>query len=393
MNRRTVSVRASRQRLISFALVGALLVTSLTSLMTATISPVAQAAPFPNQIGAEVATPEFVDMIELTRPFEAPQGGKVAIDERGWPLADARTVVFDQRPVAAWLGLQNVDDPDRYHQDMRGVYKLLFTGQADLSAGEDGGATRYWSLRVGSAIYRTSVPVTVGQTALLVLKLEFGAEDTISLYVNPTLGSAPTTADAQATTTDFGFRSFSFYGGGGFNQGALDEVRLGASYADVTPCTIVTPTATATPEPTATPESTATATPEPTATTGPTNTPTPIPYTFTGFFQPVDNPPTFNVVNAGRAIPVKWSLGGDYGLDIFATGFPASQRIDCDSSASLDTIEETINAGSSSLSYDTSTGRYTYVWKTDKAWAGTCRRLILAFDDNSMKEANFKFSR
>jgi hypothetical protein len=107
----------------------------------------------------------------------------------------------------------------------------------------------------------------------------------------------------------------------------------------------------------------------------------------------VDNPPTLNVVNAGRAIPVKWSLGGDYGLNIFVTGSPASQRIDCDSSAPFDTIEETTNAGSSGLSYDASSDRYIYVWKTDKVWAGTCRRLILTFEDGTTKEANFKFSR
>src|SRR5262249_47199692 len=44
---------------------------------------------------------------------------------------------------------------------------------------------------------------------------------------------------------------------------------------------------------------------------------------FTGFFQPVDNLPTINIVNAGRAVPVKFSLGGNFGLAIFAPGFPA----------------------------------------------------------------------
>src|SRR5262249_24123722 len=33
-------------------------------------------------------------------------------------------------------------------------------------------------------------------------------------------------------------------------------------------------------------------------------------YNFTGFFSPVSNPPVLNVVNAGRAIPVKFSLSG-----------------------------------------------------------------------------------
>jgi Domain of unknown function (DUF4082) len=40
-------------------------------------------------------------------------------------------------------------------------------------------------------------------------------------------------------------------------------------------------------------------------------------YNFSGFFQPVNNMPTLNVAKAGSAIPVKFSLGGDQGLDIF----------------------------------------------------------------------------
>ena len=49
-------------------------------------------------------------------------------------------------------------------------------------------------------------------------------------------------------------------------------------------------------------------------------------YDFEGFFSPVDDPPTFNAVKAGRAIPVKFSLGGDQGLDIFAEGYPRSGK-------------------------------------------------------------------
>ena len=51
------------------------------------------------------------------------------------------------------------------------------------------------------------------------------------------------------------------------------------------------------------------------------------PYNFSGFFPPVDNPLVVNVVNAGRAIPVKFSLGGNKGLNIFAPGYPVSQQI------------------------------------------------------------------
>ncbi|HEU5255033.1 MAG TPA: PxKF domain-containing protein [Vicinamibacterales bacterium] len=111
------------------------------------------------------------------------------------------------------------------------------------------------------------------------------------------------------------------------------------------------------------------------------------------FFQPVDNLPTLNVVNAGRAIPVKFSLGGDEGLNIFAAGYPRSEEIPCDSSVLVAGIEETVTAGASSLSFDASTGRYNYIWKTDKAWAGTCRQLVVKFIEGTSQRANFKFGK
>ena len=114
-------------------------------------------------------------------------------------------------------------------------------------------------------------------------------------------------------------------------------------------------------------------------------------YKFTGFFQPVDNLPTLNQVNAGRAIPVKFSLGGDQGLNIFDSDYPKSQQISCDSAASVDGIEQTVTAGSSSLSYDASTDTYTYVWKTERSWAGTCRQLVMKLNDGTFHRANFKF--
>jgi len=114
-------------------------------------------------------------------------------------------------------------------------------------------------------------------------------------------------------------------------------------------------------------------------------------FTFSGFFSPVNNPPTLNMVSAGKAIPVKFSLNGDQGLDIFAAGYPVSQQITCDSTAPIGVIEETVTAGSSSLSYDPTTDQYTYVWKTNSAWAGTCRQLIIKLADGSEHVANFKF--
>jgi hypothetical protein len=90
-------------------------------------------------------------------------------------------------------------------------------------------------------------------------------------------------------------------------------------------------------------------------------------HNFSGFFPPVANLPTVNVVNAGRAIPVKFSLGGNKGLDIFAAGFPVSQEIACSDGAPERGIEQTVTAGGSSLSYDAATDTYTYVWQTENS--------------------------
>ena len=112
-------------------------------------------------------------------------------------------------------------------------------------------------------------------------------------------------------------------------------------------------------------------------------------YSFGGFLQPLEARPTLNSLKAGAAVPVKFSLGGDHGLDIFAAGYPRSQVIACDASVDVDPIEQTVTAGASKLTYDATTGTCTYVWKTDKAWKGTCRQLVLGLADGTFQRANF----
>lgn len=118
-------------------------------------------------------------------------------------------------------------------------------------------------------------------------------------------------------------------------------------------------------------------------------------YAFAEFFAPIDDGGVYNVVKAGQGVPVKFSLGGDQGLNILAAGSPTSQPIACDSSAPSDTLEQTVTAGASSLSYDPTTDTYTYTWKTDKTWATTspCRKLTVTLTDGSTHTARFKFTR
>jgi hypothetical protein len=111
---------------------------------------------------------------------------------------------------------------------------------------------------------------------------------------------------------------------------------------------------------------------------------------FTGFFSPVDNDGVLNVAKAGSAIPVKFSLGGDQGLDIFAAGYPQAVSVACDTGEASDGIE-TYAAGGSGLQYDPVTDQYTYVWKTQKAWSGLCYEFQMQLADGSMHVADFQF--
>jgi hypothetical protein len=113
-------------------------------------------------------------------------------------------------------------------------------------------------------------------------------------------------------------------------------------------------------------------------------------FDFSGFFPPVDNSPLWNLVSAGQAVPVKFSLGGDKGLDIFAANYPLSFEISCDPVAQIGPELPAVNPGSSDLSYSAD-GQYIYVWKTDKAWANTCQQLVLKLIDGTTHLANFIF--
>ena len=114
-------------------------------------------------------------------------------------------------------------------------------------------------------------------------------------------------------------------------------------------------------------------------------------YNFAGFFPPVADLPSVNIVQAGRAIPVKFSLSGNKGLGIFAAGSPSSGPYPCNSNDPATVLEDTVTAGGSSLGYDPTADQYIYVWKTENGWAGTCRQLVVQLNDGSVHRANFKF--
>jgi hypothetical protein len=111
------------------------------------------------------------------------------------------------------------------------------------------------------------------------------------------------------------------------------------------------------------------------------------PYTFTGFFSPINNLPAVNQANPGSTVPIKFSLSGFRGLNLFAPGYPASQAMTCGGAVNGPLVPTTPNEA---FSYDPLLDQYKYVWKTDRNWRG-CRQLIVRLRDGTEKRANFRF--
>jgi uncharacterized repeat protein (TIGR01451 family) len=111
-------------------------------------------------------------------------------------------------------------------------------------------------------------------------------------------------------------------------------------------------------------------------------------YNFTGFFSPISNT-VLNQANAGRTIPMKFSLSGNKGLSIFVANSPFSRQITCDG-GTLNDVQEVEMTGNSSLSYG-GDDKYQFNWKTESSWAGTCRELVVKLNDGSEHTARFKF--
>ena len=114
-------------------------------------------------------------------------------------------------------------------------------------------------------------------------------------------------------------------------------------------------------------------------------------FDFEGFYPPVEPEPTLNAVKAGSAVPLKFSLGGDKGLNVIDAGYPASRPLVCATLDPSGDLQPTQPAGRSALSYDAKSDQYTYVWKTDKTWAGTCRVLALQLVDGTEHLVAFQF--
>jgi hypothetical protein len=107
-------------------------------------------------------------------------------------------------------------------------------------------------------------------------------------------------------------------------------------------------------------------------------------YDFTGFSSPAAAYPTAVDMKAGQGVPLKFTLNGNQGMNIFLAGSPTWAP--CDAA-------ETPTAAEGMLSYSSSADRYTYLASTSKSWAGSCRDLSVTLGDGTNHRARFSFSK
>jgi hypothetical protein len=94
------------------------------------------------------------------------------------------------------------------------------------------------------------------------------------------------------------------------------------------------------------------------------------------------------VFATAKATAGELHLGGNFGLTPFVTGYPTVTVTSCPAaSVARYTIAlsiTTTGVKASKLNHNALTGQYTYLWVTDKSWAGSCRRLTLRFTDENI---------
>jgi len=114
-------------------------------------------------------------------------------------------------------------------------------------------------------------------------------------------------------------------------------------------------------------------------------------YDFRGFLGQVDNQPVLNIAIAGKVIPVKFSLVGNKGLDIFAAGSPTVEKVFCPITATKNVVEKYVTLATPALSYNAAKDKYKFTWQTEAAWAGTCQLFTIELNDGTTHTALFKF--
>jgi hypothetical protein len=116
-------------------------------------------------------------------------------------------------------------------------------------------------------------------------------------------------------------------------------------------------------------------------------------WTITGFYQPVDMPPTINTIKGGSTVPLKFNIYDSNGVEKTSVsdvmyGTVQVAEYSC-SGGPEDPMGDLPNTGATALRYDTTGHQFIQNWQTPKA-AGHCYRVRMTAIDGSVIEALFK---
>jgi hypothetical protein len=112
-------------------------------------------------------------------------------------------------------------------------------------------------------------------------------------------------------------------------------------------------------------------------------------FAFDGF-RGLKSLPDVNESNLGTQF-IRFSLGGNHGLDIFKNDHPMSASYPCGSTPPSTGNEPTRLQGENGFKYDAGADEYTFKWNIDKSWKGTCRVFVLGLNDGSTHNLAFRF--
>ena len=87
-----------------------------------------------------------------------------------------------------------------------------------------------------------------------------------------------------------------------------------------------------------------------------------------------------NAVDAGTVVPIRFDLGGNFGLDVIE-GTPTVVPVACDDKDRAYNL--TLPSATPPLRYDAAND-YRWAFVVDPAWRGTCRRLTLTLRDGTV---------
>jgi hypothetical protein len=116
-------------------------------------------------------------------------------------------------------------------------------------------------------------------------------------------------------------------------------------------------------------------------------------YGFTGFLDPINNPPKINNANPGDKVQLEWQLRdgtGGYIRDLSTVVSVYDRAVDCTARPLTEGDGPTIPPGDS-LQYVPHREQFRYTWHISRDLpTRTCRRLVIVLDDGTKHFADFR---